>query len=517
MTVSQLWLTGLLVAMYFNVLEALTKNWLTYEAAFGFVIVAITGFMGLHAVRRLQSNEVELRPGLVAGTLITSGGCVLYILGHAASTLVLQQIALLVTLFGLAWLLFGRQFVRGFWVPLGYLLFTLPLPEKLLLSQSESLQNAAAWIAAALLSLTSMPVVYHGQVLELPHITLEVARECSGVNHIIALTSLAIPMAFLSGAPRLHKVFIAVVAFFLGIVLNGVRIAMIGWWSVGHKELHGPVSTLFVSFIFFAGLAILSLLTHGYWRSGRRSPPATGGVPVGPLRVCPDGQRAAIVLATVLLLVTWAVVRFRVSQPVSLAAPSAAFPAVIAGWVGVDAPGVFLAVTQVAPDVLVERRYSNSAGQVYDLYVGYYEQQSQEHEAVSAELNRFHESAVQLALGDGIAVNRAFQRTAAGSAAVYFWYDIDGRILSSRYRAKLSTAWDWLSKSRTNGALVLIVSESRPSEPGSVGDTQDTDLQFLKVALPVIRDFLKPYYVGHSSVYIRPECLAALRTESSWK
>jgi len=115
-----------------------------------------------------------------------------------------------------------------------------------------------------------MPVVLTQHFLELPHIQLDVVRECSGINHIIALMSLAIPLAYFSDIPRIVRPLLVAFSFFLGIFLNGLRVAMIGLWSVNHKDLHGPVSTLFTSSIFFAGLVVLLLITCLPLSRGRR-------------------------------------------------------------------------------------------------------------------------------------------------------------------------------------------------------------------------------------------------------
>jgi EpsI family protein len=54
-------------------------------------------------------------------------------------------------------------------------------------------------------------------------------------------------------------------------------------------------------------------------------------------------------------------------------------------------------------------------------------------------------------------VNRAFMEKAVTKQMVYFWFPMRGRILTKLYQVKIANFWDALTRQRTDGALVRII------------------------------------------------------------
>lgn len=487
---------GGILLVYYPVLRPLWEQWMSYEASFGLVILAISGYMLVQGFKRLGDSKVLLRPSLLPGAIVFFAGNFIFLFGSVSGTRVLQQASLVVTLFGVCWLFFGTRSMKELWVPLAYLVFALPFSGELLLRYSSQLQNAAAWVAATCFVLTGMPVVHHGQILELPHITLEIALECNGVNHIVALMSLAVPLSYLSTASAFRKIFVTVFAFFLGIALNGIRVAMIGWWSVGHRGLHGPVSMLFVSFIFFAGFLILAFLTRASFGNKPASEPSVGLAerqlppPSTLSRVgqTDSGSRTwAFMLAAALLAATWGMGHWYTPKPVELAAELHTFPGTIDGWVGLDSPGTLPQLKQYAPDLVIERTYRNGDGPGVTVYIGYFKGQWQGHEAVSYVLARYHQRATVVPIAGTANVNRFSDRSKPPPRDIYFWYEINGRVVANRYYAKLASALDWLFRRRNNAAFIAIV----PELVGNDAALTVEQTRFMNEVVPLIRSFLK--------------------------
>jgi EpsI family protein len=469
---------------------------MSYEASFGLVILAISGYMLADGLKQLRHAGVLPRPSLFLGTTVFFAGNLFFLLGSVSGTQLVQQVSLIVTLIGLCWLFLGSRYMKELWVPLAYLVFALPVFGDLLLRFSLHLQNAAAWVAAACFVVTGMPFVRHGQILELPHITLEIARECNGVNHIVALMSLAVPLSYLSRASVFRKIFVTIFAFFLGIALNGIRVAMIGWWSVGHHGLHGPVSMLFVSFIFFAGFLILALLTYSSFGrktglappSGLEEPHRSLPSPSSRTAETDSGRRtSAFLLAAVLLMATWGMGHWYTPEPVVLAAELGTFPNVVDGWVGEDSRGALPLFKYYAPDRVIERTYRNGTGPGVTIYIGYFEEQRQGHEAVSFVIDRYHQQAVLVPISGTMDANRFSDRSKPPPRDMYFWYEINGRVFTNRYYAKLATAWSGLFLRRTNAAFVAILPELAGKDQGLTADQK----QFMDAVVPLIRSFLR--------------------------
>ena len=69
-----------------------------------------------------------------------------------------------------------------------------------------------------------------------------------------------------------------------------------------------------------------------------------------------------------------------------------------------------------------------------------------------------------------------------------FWYDLNGRIVSNRYLAKFYTAWNVLIHRKTNGAVVMLVSEFKKSE--DLPKTLSSSKAFSGKLWPLIQEYL---------------------------
>ena len=55
------------------------------------------------------------------------------------------------------------------------------------------------------------------------------------------------------------------------------------------------------------------------------------------------------------------------------------------------------------------------------------------------------------------AINRAIVQKGLSKQLVLYWYQSQGRIIASEYSAKFYLVWDALTRNRTDGALVRII------------------------------------------------------------
>jgi EpsI family protein len=87
-----------------------------------------------------------------------------------------------------------------------------------------------------------------------------------------------------------------------------------------------------------------------------------------------------------------------------------------------------------------------------------------------------------------IEINKAVYRDKNKYELIFFWYDLNRRIASERYMAKLYTIWDALVNRRTNGAIIIIKSELDDIENLS-GKMLKAE-RFIKTIYPVLGDYL---------------------------
>ncbi len=145
-----------------------------------------------------------------------------------ADFLALSMASLVLIEAGLACHFLGRQTLKHFVFPLGFLIFMAPFPSGVETTLETVLQHGSAAMAEAFFDLARMPVLRDGTFLQLPGFPMQVAPECSGIRSTMALflTSLVAGKLFLRSPWR--RSVLAVVVIPLAIVRNGFRVFVIG-------------------------------------------------------------------------------------------------------------------------------------------------------------------------------------------------------------------------------------------------------------------------------------------------
>lgn len=121
-------------------------------------------------------------------------------------------------------LLFGWPSLRAARFPLAFLLLTVPLPGFLLDRFIYWLQIGSALVTAVLFRCTGLPFRQEGLLFHLPHVTIEIASECSGIRSSLALLVLALLAGHLFLRTAWKKIAVIVCGIALMLVKNGVRI-----------------------------------------------------------------------------------------------------------------------------------------------------------------------------------------------------------------------------------------------------------------------------------------------------
>ena len=188
-------------------------------------------------------------------------------------------------------------------------------------------------------------------------------------------------------------------------------------------------------------------------------------------------------------------VDFREKTP--LAKPLSELPLQIGAWNGTrTAMGQeYLDVLKLSDYAMID--YRNSAGREVSLYVAYNSSQ-QKGEATHSPatclpssgwiFNESGAAAVSGAGGTSMQVSRAFMEKNGVKQLVYYWFPQRGRILTNLYQIKLYNFWDALTRQRTDGALVRMITPLY----GNEGEREaETRLQgFVKEMVPVLNTYL---------------------------
>jgi exosortase len=129
----------------------------------------------------------------------------------------------------------GWKLVKYTWLPIGYLFFAIPLPDRLLKMITIPMRIAAAEVSTAVLNLIPrldatvsgvvIDVVYKGIRIEPP---MDVAEACSGMRLLLAFLALGVAMAYLHYRPFWQRVVLLLSTIPIAIFCNIIRVTITG-------------------------------------------------------------------------------------------------------------------------------------------------------------------------------------------------------------------------------------------------------------------------------------------------
>jgi EpsI family protein len=474
---------------YATVAVGLIDKWSTnYVYSYGFAVPLIAAYIVWTRWPRIR--PLTLEPDHVAGMLLTSAGVFALVAGRVGALLAVEQISILFTLSGLVLFFLGRSALRALAFPIIYLLLCIPIWDYPIALFQEPSQTLSARIALSMLHPIGVPAFREGTRLVLPSVTLEVLRECSGVNQLVAIVAMTLPAAFLWLESYGRRAALLVIAIATAYFSNGVRIALIGVLAYNNVKgahsqgalhiLQGLAVSSLGYFLIGGCLSILAKTEKARISSGDRS----GATSAEPHR---DVQRfpwpAAVVIG-VLFLAAGYTAFFR-PVTVRLQQDLAALPVAIGDWTAdYTTPARF---TVGGVDDELSRVYRNSAGERIELYVGYHRYQVEGKE-FGSEANHAARSAASSSLR---ADPNAAADTHRENVETEMWFDVNGRVLPNVYLARAVTIWDAITARRTNAAVV-IVRWNRGTDRQRA-DSDAGEKQFIRELVPVLRDYLPSF------------------------
>lgn len=486
--------TAAFVFAYSGAFSLLFKTWSNSSTySHGVLVPFISAYFAWSMRERLASTPIS--PSIAAGGIMLLASCFLLVAGHISSVTIVQQASVLFAVPSLILLLLGRRQLRELALPSAYLVFMVPVLDVLINRIQWPFQLLSAKVSVFVLKLFGVSVFLNRQFIELPNITLEVAKACSGVQYLVSIISLAIPLAYINlrGNMRLLLLFLAVV---IGIATNWLRVIFIAVWSLnGGEVLHGPMHIFQGMFVAVFGFILLFAVSLVLGRLQRASCAQKENVAASP-RVfdavlgSPRFKHAAA-CAIVVLLATGIYMHFFKLQQVPLAEPIKKLPHQIAGWKGVDADKSAKKTFHMqGADSDLHRVYTDASGRQIELHIAYFESQSQGRELINHSHNPLYEASVEIevpAMSGPLKVNHAFQNSGPRDYQVLYWYNVNGKAVSGIYSVKLNVLFDGLLRRRTNGSMVVVSWSPDEANPDKISQ----GLDFIKDAAPLIDSHLR--------------------------
>jgi EpsI family protein len=93
-----------------------------------------------------------------------------------------------------------------------------------------------------------------------------------------------------------------------------------------------------------------------------------------------------------------------------------------------------------------------------------------------------------VANGQPLRVNRTLIQLGDYRQLVYYWFQQRGRVITNEYLVKLYILWDAVTRNRTDGALVRLVTPLERTE--DVAQADERLLAFAKAAVPVLEAYV---------------------------
>lgn len=249
---------GVLVLFHDTVAGMVRTWWVSETFTHGFLVLPLVAWLLYRDREKLLPKLVYARPDWPVAFLAFVPS-LLWLLGHIASIVVVEQIAVVLMLITVIVAILGRQVARHMAVPLLFLLFLAPVGEELV----PVLMSITADLTVAAVRLTGIPVFREGLFFALPSGNWSVVEACSGIRYLIASIMLGALFAHLVIPRRsMQLVFIALSAT-VPILANAARaylIVMIGHLS--DNELAAGADHLVYGWLFF-GVVMLILFAIG--------------------------------------------------------------------------------------------------------------------------------------------------------------------------------------------------------------------------------------------------------------
>ena len=438
--------------------------WSRDDFSHGFLIPVISAY--LVWLKRSRLAALGWRPAMGWGLAVVVVSGALRVIGGAAGVIAVEGLSAVMMLAGLVLLTAGPVVARAVAFPLAYLVFMVPVFDGLVTLTQWPFQLMTAQMGVALLQSLGYTVLLDRQFIVLPSIRLEVARVCSGVNYLVAILAIGLPVAYVVLGRWWTRTALVLSALAIGVVANWARVAFIGMWAyAGGEVLHGPFHVfqgLVVAWVgfgaLFAGAWGLSVLERRFGplphRQEARPVAATGN------QGARASDRRAWVVAVVVLVAFWLMTLAATPLPGMLTRPLTTLPTVLGEWRGTPAsPDLAPFRLQSADEELV-RVYRRVDGEEATVYIGYLRTGGSGKEVVNYLTAPLHAGTaplpISLSANETLVINHGEWASDRARYRLWFWYEIGGRVISGRYAAKAETLKNALLHDRGDEVLVLV-------------------------------------------------------------
>lgn len=489
----------LLIGLFWDSFKEMARLWEEPEYSHGYLIPFLAIYLFL-----IRAEPIERLPAGTtwAGVVLLLAGMGVVLIGNLSALYVIIQYGFLITMVALVLTLLGFRGVRLAWASLAMLVFMIPLPVFLQYKLSSGLQLLSTDISAWVLRSIGVPVFVEGNVIDLGVQKLQVVEACSGLRYLFPLMTFGLLCGYIYRGPNWHRWLIVLSTIPVTIIMNSIRIAVTGVLynaygiGAGDSFLHyfeGWVIFIGCLLILFGEMILLAKL--GGRRLDQVFDPQIPSMEI--IRKLPKAIRITPpVLAIIpVLAVTWAATLVLAGrheiEPERQSLYT--FPLQLGDWEGTEA-----SISQPELEVLkltdyVQANYSSPEHGLVNFYVAYYASQrkgASVHSPSSClpgggwKIVKSNVVQIPGILPDGkpLPVNQLIISTGSARQLVNYWFMQRGRNLTNEYLVKWYIFWDSLTRERTDGSLVRVLTPL--PEHGGEAEAAKRLEAFMQAAVP---------------------------------
>jgi exosortase D (VPLPA-CTERM-specific) len=398
--------------------------------------------------------------------------------------------------------------------PLFFILTMFPIPSFFNNRITLALKLASSKLGVMMMQAYGMSVYREGNIIDLGFTRLQVVDACSGLRYLYPLIVMGILLAYFYKARWWKKLLLVISTIPLTIATNSLRIALTGILSEiwGSKAVEGFFHDFEGWLIFMLTLGCLlgemwilkkifpekntEKTDHDSSAASEKQPDtARASAAWSAALKQPQFLAAAMLMGMTLVLSQG--IEFREAIPITR--PLSEFPMQVNAWTGTRSSmeTKFIEALDLSDYVMAD--FKNKTGKTVNFYVAYYESQ-RKGESIhppatclrgSGWIFRQVSSVMLPASGqnaDKMPVNRSVIEKGPIRRLCYYWYPSRGRILTNAYQMKWFNFWDALTRRRTDGALVRLITMIEPDE--KITGAEERLQQFVRDFNPILRDFL---------------------------
>jgi EpsI family protein len=200
----------------------------------------------------------------------------------------------------------------------------------------------------------------------------------------------------------------------------------------------------------------------------------------------------AWVISIVILISLGGYIHLYSPTPVPLKMNLKELPLMIGDWRWVRTEHLKDSFGVQGADAEVMSSYQNTSGREIKLYIGYFEFQRGDKRVTHYRSKWLHKKAeaVEFAMNPHgtVRINKTIFQDRINNQLLLFWYDMNGKIINSRYKAKIFNALDGLFRGRTNGAIIIVSKNFEQSD--NLKEILKDEMEFARELLPVLRTYL---------------------------